>query len=289
MITGQWNPSEAMLESATAGLRQANKVSQLAAGALHVLSEAGGHLVDIGRGAAYSGLLDYGLVPGLRVPISELYDVSPQEFTSGAWGALAKRQGSQVSRGTYGARELGVDILQTEFAINPVTGSGWAGYSVGTGIYEGDAVAVGEGAAQLTLLAAPYRGVPIRGTASATAPIKNIQGVNNAIRVLSESEVKLYGRVSHPKGFRAEVWERAKAPDGNVYDPNGRIMRFDEPWELGHLPEHKFSQAQLRATSEGWSRQTWIRYQNDPDIYRPELPSSNAGHQWELPDTEWFK
>jgi RHS repeat-associated protein len=108
-------------------------------------------------------------------------------------------------------------------------------------------------------------------------------------RVLTDAESKLYGRVSHPKGFHEEVWERAKAPDGNVYDPNGRIMKFDEPWELGHIPDHKFTEAQILAAEEEWTRHRWIRYQNDSDIYRPELPSSNAGHKWELPEIEWFK
>jgi len=100
-------------------------------------------------------------------------------------------------------------------------------------------------------------------------------------RVLTEAEAKLYGRVSHPQGFQEQVWEMSKAPDGNVYDPTGRILKFDEPWELGHTPANKFSDAQLRAAQEGWDRQTWIRYQNDPAIYRPELPSSNASHKWE--------
>ena len=100
-------------------------------------------------------------------------------------------------------------------------------------------------------------------------------------RVLTESEQRLYGRVSHPQGFQQQVWEGSKAADGNVYDPTGRILKYDEPWELGHTPANKFSDAQLRAAQEGWDRQTWIRYQNDPAIYRPELPSSNASHKWE--------
>ena len=102
-----------------------------------------------------------------------------------------------------------------------------------------------------------------------------------APRALTEAEAKLYGRVSHPQGFREQVWEMSKAPDGNVYDPTGRILKFDEPLELGHTPANKFSDAQLRAAQEGWDRKTWIRYQNDPAIYRPELPSSNTSHKWE--------
>ena len=87
--------------------------------------------------------------------------------------------------------------------------------------------------------------------------------------------------LSYPKGFREQVWERAKAADGHVYDPTGPILKYDEPWELGHKPGHELSDAQLRAEQEGWDRQSWIRYQTDPDIYRPELPSSNASHRWE--------
>jgi hypothetical protein len=109
----------------------------------------------------------------------------------------------------------------------------------------------------------------------------NPNAAKAAPRVLTDAEKALYRRVTHPKGFKEKVWDRAKAPDGNVYDSTGRILKYDEPWELGHNPANKFSDAQRRAAQEGWDRQTWNRYQNDPDIYRPELPSSNAGHQWE--------
>jgi hypothetical protein len=106
-------------------------------------------------------------------------------------------------------------------------------------------------------------------------------------RVLTDAEKKLYERVtSRPKGFRDEVWNRSKAPDGNVYNPDGRILRYDEPWQAGHLPENKLADDQIRAAEEGWTREEWIRYQNDPDIYWPELPRTNEGHEWEN-DFNW--
>jgi hypothetical protein len=92
----------------------------------------------------------------------------------------------------------------------------------------------------------------------------------------------LFSRVSHPKGFKEQVWEINKGSDALVRDPSGKVLKFDEPWELGHVPGNKFSDAQIRAAEQGWDRATWIKYQNDPYIYRPELPRSNAGHLWEI-------
>ncbi len=90
-----------------------------------------------------------------------------------------------------------------------------------------------------------------------------------------------YPRVKPKKGFGEKVWERNMSPDGRVYDPSGREIKPGDPWELGHTPGNKFSDAQQRAAQEGWDAQTWRQYQQDPDIYRPELPSSNASHRYE--------
>jgi len=101
-------------------------------------------------------------------------------------------------------------------------------------------------------------------------------------RTLTTTEESLFSRVSRPKGFKEQVWEINKGSDGLVRDPTGKVLRFDEPWELGHTPGNKFSDAQIRAAEQGWDRATWIKYQNDPYIYRPELPRTNAGHLWEF-------
>src|SRR5579884_4169442 len=88
-----------------------------------------------------------------------------------------------------------------------------------------------------------------------------------AARTLTTAEEGLFSRVSRPKGFKEQVWEINKGPDGLVRDPTGKVLKFDEPWELGHTPGNKFSDAQIRAAEQGWDRATWIKYQNDPYIY----------------------
>lgn len=101
-------------------------------------------------------------------------------------------------------------------------------------------------------------------------------------RVWTKAELdKAYPRVTPRKGLRDSVWERSKAPDGKVYDPSGREIKPGEPWELGHRPGDQFRDAQRRAADQGWDRGTWRDYQNDPDIYRPEIPSTNRGRQYE--------
>jgi len=101
-------------------------------------------------------------------------------------------------------------------------------------------------------------------------------------RLITKAKLdKLYPRVTPRKGLRDEVWERSKTPNGKVYDPSGREIKPGDPWELGHRAGEKFSDAQRRAYDQGWDGKTWRDYQNDPDIYRPELPGTNAGHRYE--------
>ena len=112
--------------------------------------------------------------------------------------------------------------------------------------------------------------------------IEALQNLNNQKPDPCKEKLdQLYPRVKPKKGMRDEVWNRNKSPDGKVYDPSGVEIKPEDPWELGHNPGDKFSDAQQRAYQEGWDSETWKQYQNDPDIYRPELPSSNAGHEYE--------
>jgi RHS repeat-associated protein len=100
---------------------------------------------------------------------------------------------------------------------------------------------------------------------------------------ISKAELDtLYPRVKLSKGLREEIWERSKSPDGKVYDPSGVEIKPGDPWQAGHIPGDKFSDAQQRAYQEGWDSETWKAYQRDPDIYRPELPQTNLGHQHEV-------
>jgi hypothetical protein len=99
---------------------------------------------------------------------------------------------------------------------------------------------------------------------------------------LTTAELKqLYPRVTPRRGLAEEVWERSKAPNGKVYDPTGVEIKPGDYWELGHTPGNQIPDARLRAAQEGWDRATWRQYQNDPDIYRPELKPTNRSHAHE--------
>jgi HNH/ENDO VII superfamily nuclease with conserved GHE residues len=106
---------------------------------------------------------------------------------------------------------------------------------------------------------------------------------------LTDAQKVLYSRVTHRKGLRDQVWNSvSQNGTREVYDPSGRIIQKTDTWDLGHLPEHKFSDAQLRAAEEDWTRQQWIEYQNDPAIYRPELPRNNQAHEFEGEFDRWW-
>ena len=98
-------------------------------------------------------------------------------------------------------------------------------------------------------------------------------------------DTSAYGRVKLSKGTRAQIWERSKAADGKVYDPSDVEIKPGEPWQAGHIPGHKFSDAQQRAARGGWDQETWKAYQRDPDIYRPEKARTNLSHRYE---DEWY-
>ena len=112
--------------------------------------------------------------------------------------------------------------------------------------------------------------------------LPNAGGLLKALKKCPKEKLdKLYPRVKPNKGMRERVRERSKAADGKVYDPSGVEIKPGEPWELGHKPSDKFSDAQQRALEEGWDADTWRQYQRDPDLYRPEKPRTNAGHEYE--------
>jgi hypothetical protein len=105
---------------------------------------------------------------------------------------------------------------------------------------------------------------------------------SGAVRTLTAAEKKLYGPVTRSAGFKEKVWDMNKGPDGLVRDPSGKVMKFVEPWELGHVPGHKAADMRVWAAEQKMDRATWIKVQNDPYIYRPELPRTNSGHLWEF-------
>ncbi|SFV04662.1 LXG domain of WXG superfamily protein [Butyrivibrio sp. INlla21] len=84
------------------------------------------------------------------------------------------------------------------------------------------------------------------------------------------------------KGVRDKVWDNAKNSNGDVIDPvTKKVMDKSEPWDMGHKPGYEFRKHQQSAESRGIPRKQFLDEYNNPEHYRPELPSSNRSHKGE--------
>ncbi|MDG4789344.1 HNH/ENDO VII family nuclease [Micromonospora sp. WMMD1102] len=84
------------------------------------------------------------------------------------------------------------------------------------------------------------------------------------------------------RGLRDKVWKANKGPDGKVRDPlTGRVIRRFGRWDMGHKPGYEFRKHQASARRRRISRKEFLDEHNNPDHYRPELPSSNRGRAGE--------
>ena len=101
---------------------------------------------------------------------------------------------------------------------------------------------------------------------------------------------KTYERPSgYRSGVRDAVWESAKDEHGRVRDPvTGRYMSKDQPWHMGHKPGYEFAKHQESAARRGISRQEFLDEHNNPEHYRPELPSSNLSHKGESKTENYY-
>jgi predicted ribonuclease toxin of YeeF-YezG toxin-antitoxin module len=114
---------------------------------------------------------------------------------------------------------------------------------------------------------------------------------NIGTKVTKGGKSKTYERPSgYRKEVREKVWENAKnGPDGQVYDPlTGQEMKFDEPWDMGHKPGYEFQKHQQSAADRGIDRSQFLNEHNNPEHYRPELPSSNRSHAGENKTGDYF-
>jgi hypothetical protein len=107
---------------------------------------------------------------------------------------------------------------------------------------------------------------------------------------LTPEAQELYQRPSgYRKGVREQVWENAKAPDGNVYDPvSNDIIDPELPWDMGHKPGFEFRKHQQSAAERNITRQQFLDEHNIPEHFRPELPSSNRSHRGEDLTDDYF-
>ena len=116
---------------------------------------------------------------------------------------------------------------------------------------------------------------------------KKVTEVNNGENNIEE--VKDARPSGFREGVRYEVWDNAKDQYGRVRDPvTGRYMSKDQPWDMGHKPGYEFRKHQESAAERGISREQFIDEYNNPDHYRPELPSSNRSHKGEDVTNSYF-
>ncbi|TFJ46866.1 hypothetical protein CKN80_03775 [Carnobacterium divergens] len=95
-------------------------------------------------------------------------------------------------------------------------------------------------------------------------------------------------RPSYGKNQVNDVWNAAKDPlTNNVYDPTGEVIPWDlsKPrngqWDMGHIPGQKYSDIHELYVRDIINKQEFLEWYRNPNNYRPELPSTNRGHQYE--------
>lgn len=105
-----------------------------------------------------------------------------------------------------------------------------------------------------------------------------------------ENDAGKYDRpTNYREGIRDQVWENAKDEHGRVRDPiTGKYMSKDQPWDMGHKPGYEFSKHQESAKERQISRKQFLDEHNNPDHYRPELPSSNRSHKGESKTENYY-
>jgi predicted ribonuclease toxin of YeeF-YezG toxin-antitoxin module len=103
--------------------------------------------------------------------------------------------------------------------------------------------------------------------------------------VLAQTEQDMYPRPSYSTEFRQQVWDNAREVEtGQVRDPlTGEFMSKDKPWDVGHKPGYEFSKAKDSAINRALTTEEFQVEQKNPNIVRPELPSSNRSHKLEAP------
>jgi archaellum component FlaC len=111
----------------------------------------------------------------------------------------------------------------------------------------------------------------------------------NQEQMLDALKAGTYDRPSFRKEVRDTVWESAKGEGGIVRDPlTKQEIKPGDPWEMGHKPGYEFWKHQQSAAERGISREQFINEYNEPKLYRPETPETNASHKLEAPDHVYY-
>ena len=100
-----------------------------------------------------------------------------------------------------------------------------------------------------------------------------------------EAPDQQYARVTLRSATKQAIQDAApRDADGNFIDPNtGQSIPQDGPFQYGHKPGFEFWRNQNLAQQQGWSREQFIEFENDPSHYQIEDPYNNMSHQYEQP------
>ncbi|HZM82945.1 MAG TPA: HNH/ENDO VII family nuclease, partial [Candidatus Limnocylindrales bacterium] len=72
--------------------------------------------------------------------------------------------------------------------------------------------------------------------------------------------------------------------NGDFIDPNtGQIIPAAGPFHYGHRPGFEYWRNRDMAQANGWTREQFIEFENDPSHYWIEDPYNNMSHQYEMP------
>ena len=172
---------------------------------------------------------------------------------------------------SFSLSDLGHTILDVAGLI-PVIGEAADGINAAWYTAEGDYTNAALSAAAM---------IPVVGSA-ATA----LKGANKAAAaaVRAANTDAIYTR---PSGFRSgvrdQVWNNSiEQSTGRVRDPvTGQFISRNKPWDMGHRPGYEFHKHRRDAAERGISRKQFLDEYNNPEHYRPELPSSNRSHRGE--------
>jgi NAD+--asparagine ADP-ribosyltransferase len=87
-------------------------------------------------------------------------------------------------------------------------------------------------------------------------------------------------RPAYGEGQVDEVWDKAKQPDGNVYDPNtGEKLEWDKDksragqWDMGHNSGKEYRKSHKDYMDGKITKEEFLNEYRDPSNYKPEAPS----------------
>ena len=150
----------------------------------------------------------------------------------------------------------------------------------------------------------PYLGWFSTGSKLGRKALKAADKIDDVARIVNKADdvsgaVKGTGKVNSTKPYINsrpsygktqvdDVWNaKVDQQTGTVRDPSGADITWDRTmprkgqWDMGHIPEQKYSDMHGRYMRGEISKEDFLKWYRDSANYRPELPSTNRGHMFE--------